>query len=116
MKKILIILAGIWVGLYLHSPAVFGNTVQEQHTRSLTVYPNPTHGKFRLKLEYSGADKVIVKLYDITGKLVQDISGDLVKGETDVSADVDLNNPPAGIYFLRIEIGNRLLTKKIIVR
>jgi len=53
---------------------------------------------------------------DITGKQVKDISEDLVKSERSVTADVNLESPSSGIYFVRIELGKSILTKKIVVR
>jgi len=55
-------------------------------------------------------------VYDITGKLVKNITEDLVIVEKSVSASVDLDSPSSGIYFIRIEWGKTLLTKKIIIK
>ena len=55
-------------------------------------------------------------MFDITGKLVEDITDDLVKSERSVTANIDLESPSSGIYFIRINGGTSLLTKKIIIR
>ena len=82
----------------------------------LKIFPNPSDGRFQLSLEYDGMKEVAAKVFDITGKLVQDISEDLVINKSTVTADVDLRVPRSGIYFLRIEIGKSAFTKKIIIR
>ena len=69
-----------------------------------------------LTFEYAGNENVKAKVFDITGKQVKDISEDLVKSERSVTASVDLESPSSGIYFIRIEYGKSILTKKIIVR
>ena len=56
------------------------------------------------------------KVYDIIGKLIRDVSEDLVVVETSITADIGLESPASGIYFLRIEKGKKFLTKKIIIR
>ena len=89
---------------------------EELNISEIKVYPNPSDGRFQLSFDYSGDEKLNAKVFDITGKLVKDISNDLVKGETSVSANVDLESPSSGIYFIRIEYGKSLLTKKIIIR
>jgi len=89
---------------------------EKQVTDKIKIYPNPTEGRFHFSMEYEGSKRVVAKVYDITGKLIKDISADLVKAESSVSADVDLEHPRSGIYFLRIEIGSRIATKKIIVK
>ena len=80
------------------------------------VFPNPSDGRFQLSFEYSGIEKINAKVYDITGKLVKNITEDLVIVEKSVSASVDLESPSSGIYFIRIEWGKTLLTKKIIIK
>jgi len=88
----------------------------EQLSDQLKIFPNPSDGRFQLSLEYDGMKKVVAKIFDITGKLVQDISETLVINNSTVTADVDLMVPRSGIYFLRIEIGKTAFTKKIIIR
>lgn len=88
----------------------------EQLSDQLKIFPNPSDGRFQLSLEYDGMKKVVAKIFDITGKLVQDISETLVINKSTVTADVDLMVPRSGIYFLRIEIGKSAFTKKIIIR
>jgi hypothetical protein len=88
----------------------------EQIEKDINVFPNPSDGRFQLTFEQSGAEKVTAKVFDITGKLVKDISEDLVREDTSISAQVNLESPKSGIYFLRVSIGNKVLTKKIIIR
>ena len=88
----------------------------DQLSDKMKIFPNPSDGRFQLNLEYVGQKKMTAKVFDITGKLIQDISDELVLGDSSVSADVDLRAPRTGIYFLRIEIGRSTLTKKIIIR
>ena len=51
----------------------------ELSEKEIKVFPNPSDGRFQLTIEYQGPEKVTAKVYDITGKLVKDISKDLVK-------------------------------------
>jgi hypothetical protein len=125
MKKTGIFILGILLGtifisghLYSHSevfpdqdPAVVGQSVSK-----VKVFPNPSDGRFQLSFDYSGKEKVTAKVYDLTGKLHKNITADLLSGATAVTATVDLENPSSGIYFIRIEWGSRMLTKKIIIR
>lgn len=85
-------------------------------SEELKIFPNPSNGRFQLTFEYNGLEKIVAKVFDITGKLQKNISKDLIKTNSNVVADVDLLSPPIGIYFLRIEIGRDTYTKKIIIR
>ncbi len=88
----------------------------EKAITEVKVFPNPSDGRFTLTFEYKGEEKINAKVFDLTGKQIKDISEDLVKSERSVRADVDLESPSSGIYFIRIELGKSLLTKKIIIR
>ncbi len=125
MKKSAILFIGILLGTIFVSQHLFSRSAMlldeyppgvEQAVTEIKVFPNPSDGRFQLTFDYSGKDKINAKVFDITGKLVKNISEDFVTGETSVTANVDLDSPSSGIYFIRIELGKRLLTKKIIIR
>jgi hypothetical protein len=125
MKKFSMVLAGVLLGGILISQQVFSRSVYspdgdlpglEQIEKEIKVYPNPSDGRFQLTLDYNGSERVTAKIFDITGKLVENISEDLVKEDSSVTAQVNLESPKSGIYFLRISIGNQVLTKKFIIR
>ena len=116
MKEITIYLLGfLMLGILLTQPSI-AQEPNVQLDEQLKIFPNPTDGKFQLTLNYEGSEKVTAKVYDITGKVIEDISSELVKEESSFTAHVDLKNPRSGIYFLRIQAGSKLLTKKIIVK
>jgi hypothetical protein len=125
MKKSKILFMGILLGSIFVSQHLFSHSgllseedpaSVEQTISEVKVFPNPSNGRFQLSFEYSGQEKIKAKVFDITGKLVEDITDDLVKSERSVTANVDLESPSSGIYFIRINGGKSLLTKKIIIR
>ena len=125
MKKSTILFMGILLGSIFVSQHLFSHSYLlqdedpagvEQAISEVKVFPNPSDGRFKLTFEYMGQEKINAKVFDLTGKQIKDISEDLVKSERSVTADVDLESPSSGIYFIRIELGKSLLTKKIIIR
>ena len=125
MKKSTLLFMGILLGTVFVSGHLFSHPVAipdedppgvERTISEVKVFPNPSDGRFQLSFDYSGEKKITAKVFDITGKLIKDISNDLVKSESSVTANIDLESPGSGIYFIRIEWGKSLLTKKIIVR
>ena len=125
MKGNLIFTTGmLLVGMLLSHVAFSQSSILPEHeaiyseplSDQLKIFPNPSDGRFQLSLEYDGEKKVVAKIFDITGKLIQDISENLVNNKSTVTADVDLDLPRSGIYFLRVEIGKIAFTKKIIIR
>lgn len=116
---------GILLGILLMPGSLYAHAAQmpdedpngvENNISEVKVFPNPSDGRFQLTFDHNGEVKVSAKVYDITGKLIKDISDELVRSENSVSANVELENPGSGIYFIRIELGKTLLTKKIIIR
>jgi len=121
MKKSSIFIIGILVGTLFLAQPLFSRPVEDPYgvdkeTTEIKVFPNPSDGRFQLAFDYSGKEKVTAKVFDITGKMVRNITEKLEIGETSVTANIDLETPSSGIYFIRIEMGNQLLTKKIIIR
>lgn len=88
----------------------------EQLADKINIFPNPTDGRFQISMDLRENVRIVAKVFDITGKLIKDLSNDLVKTDSKVRADVDLDHPQSGIYFLRIEIGTKIATRKIIVK
>jgi hypothetical protein len=125
MKRFTLMVFGIFLGGMLISQQLYSRSVSvpdgdipgvDQSEKEIKVFPNPSDGRFQVTLDYQGTEKVTAKVYDITGKLVKDFSEELVREDTAVRANVNLESPKSGIYFLRVSIGNQVLTKKIIIR
>lgn len=91
---------------------------EEQAKKSITVklYPNPSNGEFRIEMNVEEKGKPTAKLFDMTGKLVEDLSGQLSHELGKVSGDIRMKDLIPGIYFLRVEIGGRSGSKKIMIR
>lgn len=121
----MILILGILLGTITLSQHLFSRSVVfadgdppgvEQTKSEINVFPNPSDGRFQLTFEFTEKVQIYAKVFDITGKLVKNISEDLVISETSVTANVDLESPRSGIYFIRFELGRRILTKKIIIK
>lgn len=78
----------------------------------LEIAPNPTQGMLVVKMELNTAETVNLKMYDLTGKIINTIPNQTVTAN---SFEFDLSNQAAGIYLLRIQVGNNNLVRRIIV-
>ncbi len=83
---------------------------------ALNLYPNPCNGEFRIDIDLENKVELRVKLFDMTGKLVEDLSGEVSFESGKVSGDIKLKDIKSGIYFLRVESGKRSGAKKIVIR
>lgn len=76
----------------------------------ILVYPNPSTGKFSIRILDDLSHHVTWKIVDATGKLRYQNNESL---ENAVALDLDLN---AGLYILHIQDGTKTYKKKIIVQ
>jgi hypothetical protein len=73
------------------SAELFGNLPDVQ------VYPNPTFGKVTLKFSELPNDKILVNVFDLTGKLVHQSLAESNQHTIDLSGNI------AGVYFVKVE-------------
>lgn len=75
----------------------------------LTLYPNPTAGKFKLKSEL----KIdLIEVYNVLGKKVFQTSN----FNHQLDDEIDLSSMPKGIYFVRVYNGRKGYDKKIVIQ
>ncbi len=83
--------------------------VPEFTEQSVSLFPNPTSGSFVIN---SQTDLTEIEIFNITGDRV--LNQDLNSGIKEYS--MDLSSYPAGIYFIRLQAGDKVFTHKLIVR
>ncbi len=74
---------------------------------NLRVYPNPVEANFYIKLPKNSEQ---IALFNTTGKIIYQKT---VNGQNGLNIS-DLRFSPSGIYFLRVKVGNEMVTQKII--
>lgn len=72
------------------------------------VYPNPSNGKFIIKMEKP--ENGVLEIYDIFGKKIYSNT------ITNITMTIDLSSQPENIYFLKIDAGMEIFTEKIITQ
>jgi hypothetical protein len=73
------------------------------------IYPNPTKNKFNILRENSNPFQL--KIFDITGKLIFSKS---IINNSSYENEIDISDLSLGIYLMKIEFDNQIITKKII--
>lgn len=66
-----------------------------------STYPNPFTNGVQVDIKAETNQSVIIKLYDLNGKVVKQLNAELRKGSNSVAVN-DLKNIPAGMYLLDI--------------
>lgn len=82
---------------------------------SANVYPNPFDGEFTIDYTLLQESNVVIEIYDNTGKRVVLKSKNLQKpGSYTETITKDIIGEQLGIYHLRINAGNQIISKTII--
>ena len=76
---------------------------------NLMIYPNPATTTINISLNYLKNEEAYYTIYDCTGKQVRHFSSSSRENT------LDRGDLPNGIYFVNVLVGNKLLTKKIIL-
>lgn len=82
--------------------------VEEIIEQNILVYPNPTTGK--LTIDIPKATTEPIRVYDISGKLVQEIKSN------NTLFNVDINSLENGVYLLHFDFGGNTIVKRIILQ
>ncbi|MDO8929534.1 MAG: T9SS type A sorting domain-containing protein [Bacteroidota bacterium] len=76
--------------------------------RPVKIYPNPTKGLLKVEIPFTEEASATIKVFSMQGALVKDLT------VNDVFTEIDLSYQPAGMYILRIGIGELTSEWKII--
>jgi hypothetical protein len=85
------------------------NTVSTAE-ENINIFPNPAHDIVYASVSLQGSASVNIGLYNEVGSQLSQINA---QQSTATKYQFDLSNYPAGIYFLRFLINNKLIVKKI---
>jgi hypothetical protein len=85
--------------------------MQELATNNIiTIYPNPASTTINISLSELKNRQAFFTMYDATGKKVKSFSS------FNTENSIDRGNLPCGIYFITVLIGDKQLTKKIVLK
>ena len=78
-------------------------------------FPNPFNPTTKINYEIPNDSKVKLIIYDILGREVKKIVNDELKKAGRYVVDFDGTNLASGVYFYRIEAGNFVESKKMVL-
>ncbi|MGC9364957.1 MAG: T9SS type A sorting domain-containing protein, partial [Fidelibacterota bacterium] len=73
-------------------------------------YPNPFNSNTKIEYSLQNSDKVKLRIYDITGKLVKTLVNEN-QNSGKYSVNFDGSNLPSGIYLYRLNAENSKVSK-----
>jgi hypothetical protein len=81
----------------------------------MKLYPNPFTSNFELSFVSEENGNAQLAIVDMTGRIISENSHTIDQGSNTIMIN-GIKNIPAGIYFLRLESGNAVITSKLIKR
>jgi len=78
----------------------------------VSCHPNPFSTSTTLEFELTQPGRIVVKIFNQLGELIELIQKTAQTGKQTITWDA--NALPSGVYFVRLQIGNELITKKMI--
>jgi hypothetical protein len=95
-------------GTVLDGPSSIGYT---DAGVKVAVYPNPTNGQAVLSLEANVAVDAQVQITNVMGQLVENFE---LNNATQARHTIDLTNAAAGVYFVRVTIGDEIIVQRVV--
>ena len=80
---------------------------------NLSVYPNPTNGKFTVSISNAEASDLTVELVNISGQVVY---RNEVKAVYSYNEDIDAGSFAKGVYYLKVNNGEEVKVEKVVVQ
>jgi hypothetical protein len=96
---------------YFCLPYVINNQTTLNKFNEFKVFPNPTDGMVYIDLALKESEEVQLELYSVTGQLLQQINTPNIVSER---FEFDLKAYSAGMYFVKLRIGDKTYAKKVI--
>ena len=93
---------------------VTGENLITPEVDPVKIYPNPSNGKFMLKLEIPLGNDIDISLINSAGKQV--LSKKVNCFLSDRQQAIDLTSYPKGLYFLNLKNASKVYSEKLIIR
>ncbi len=77
------------------------------------VFPNPSRGQFNIQIQSSISENVSIKIMDAKGSMV--LSNNYALNEIELIDERQFNLVEQGVYFVIIQVGEKIATEKITV-
>ncbi len=89
------------------------NFEEASTTMDLSVYPNPATNQLNLDFNTSLSEKTMIRMMDVTGRVVRTDTYDSTKGMNQYS--IDLSGLGNGIYFVELTSGSQRYSRKVTI-
>ena len=98
--------------LYAYTIQSVVSVTDQQMATRISLFPNPTSGRFTLSVEDVKATSAAIQVFDLNGKLMYSQPEAILSSG---NYEMDLSGAASGVYMVRIMIADNLVTKRLVV-
>ena len=85
-----------------------------ENVNGLSIYPNPIVDQLLIDFNLTEHENILIKIFNTTGQIVRSVNfKDNIIGHNTLRIN-NLNDIPAGLYFIEMQVGTQSITKKVI--
>jgi hypothetical protein len=99
-----------------NTTARVGNPAADGIRTDLAVYPNPTGGNTRITFTAGAAGAYRLTLYDLNGRLVQEIAAGKTPARQALSVQLDAARFVKGVYLIRLVTDKGVSVKRLLIQ
>ena len=88
--------------------------INSSNENSIKIYPNPNNGKFLIECIGIKNTEVNLAIYNLIGQNVYSEKINKLFNEK-INKELNLNDLPKGVYYLKLEFGNEFISEKFII-
>ncbi len=89
-------------------------SINEEEGTSFNIYPNPSNGSFIIEANITHTENLNLKIHNTIGQLVY--KEDYPKLNGYVKIPITLEESAMGVYFVKLQFGSAVITKRIMVK
>lgn len=103
------------VGKFLRVGVIPGVADDKKEQERFSITPNPNKGKFQISNPESQIQSI--EIYNVLGEIIQSPAPThLHKQRSEGEMEIDLSSQPKGIYFVKVQNGDKVAMRKIIIQ
>jgi hypothetical protein len=87
---------------------------KQEENMQLTAYPNPFSNQVSIRFYLEESKEVQLDIFDLSGRKVKSLAGEKLNAGSH-QFNWDATGMNAGIYFFNLSVGNKVLTRKLVL-
>lgn len=92
---------------------VAGVEAVEDDSMSLSIYPNPTENLIWIDGQMNSNEEVVIEIFNSLGEVLH---YEKLNPSMQMHHRIDLSGYPNGVYLTKVQSGNKVTTKKIVIQ